>query len=85
MRRVRKHSKRYEALLKWKKNNWEKYQAHKRVFVALRNGSMKRSPCVVCGAEKSEAHHEDYSMPLDVIWLCKSHHVEADKRLKACR
>jgi len=33
--------------------------------------------CSECGEEGySEAHHEDYSRPLDVIWLCKLCHEE---------
>lgn len=39
------------------------------------NGSMVRLPCVRCG-EKAHAHHEDYSKPLDVIWLCHQHHMQ---------
>jgi len=32
-------------------------------------------PCEICGCEKSEAHHDDYSRPLDVRWLCRVHHL----------
>lgn len=41
---------------------------------AVRDGKLDRLPCVICGDEKSEAHHEDYTKPLDVVWLCDSHH-----------
>jgi len=30
---------------------------------------------------KAEAHHDDYSRPLDVRWLCKRHHEEAHHSL----
>jgi hypothetical protein len=38
--------------------------------------SLERQPCEVCGAAKVEAHHPDYSKPLEVQWLCKRHHAE---------
>ena len=41
---------------------------------ALRDGRLSRLPCAVCGSLRSEAHHEDYSKPFDVVWLCKLHH-----------
>jgi hypothetical protein len=43
---------------------------------ALRDGKIFRGPCAVCGLPNAEAHHSDYSKPLDVTWLCKLHHEE---------
>lgn len=43
-------------------------------------------PCEVCGTRKQiDAHHDDYSKPLDVRWLCRSHHRQhhADLARKA--
>lgn len=37
---------------------------------------LERKPCEACGAERAEAHHDDYSKPLSVRWLCKRHHAE---------
>jgi len=37
---------------------------------------LERQPCEVCGARPAEAHHDDYSRPLEVRWLCKRHHAE---------
>jgi hypothetical protein len=45
---------------------------------AVRYGKLIRKPCEVCGATKRiHAHHDDYDRPLDVRWLCASHHLEA--------
>lgn len=43
---------------------------------AIKRGRLVRQPCEVCGAERVEAHHDDYSRPYDVRWLCKRHHDE---------
>lgn len=39
-------------------------------------GKITKKPCAVCGNVKSEAHHPDYSKPLEVIWLCRIHHLK---------
>lgn len=42
---------------------------------ALKRGDLVRQPCEVCGTtHQIDAHHDDYSKPLDVRWLCRSHH-----------
>jgi hypothetical protein len=43
---------------------------------AIRDGRLVRQPCEVCGSEAVEAHHDDYSKPLAVRWLCRKHHLE---------
>jgi hypothetical protein len=48
--------------------------AHGLVAAAIQSGNLVREPCEVCG-NNAEAHHEDYSKPLDVTWLCKKHHA----------
>lgn len=54
----------------------EKYRARYMVHNAVRDGRLERKPCEVCGAINSEGHHEDYSKPLEVRWLCRVHHEE---------
>lgn len=66
-----------ENVKRWIKNNPERRKAHNVVFSAIRNKTLIKKPCF-CGENKSEAHHEDYSQPLKVKWLCKKHHTEAD-------
>lgn len=57
----------------------EKHEARKVYDKAKRSGKIKKMPCVICGNPKSEGHHTDYSKPLEVVWLCRKHHVEAHK------
>lgn len=59
-----------------RKDNPQKYKAQIAVTNALANGSLVRCPCEVCGATKVDAHHEDYSKPLSVTWLCREHHMD---------
>jgi hypothetical protein len=55
----------------------EKFRARAAVANAINRGHIKKEPCGRCGAEKAEAHHHDYSKPLDVEWLCFRCHREA--------
>ncbi len=49
-------------------------KAHNAINNEIRAGRLTRQPCVECGNPKSHAHHQDYSKPLDVMWLCCVHH-----------
>lgn len=62
---------------------------------AVAKGTLIPKPCEVCGesprrsdgARMVHAHHDDYSKPLEVRWLCQKHHHEWHKTNKAlgCR
>lgn len=52
-----------------------KYAAKNACSNAIRDGRLIRQPCEVCGKEKAQAHHDDYSKPLEVRWLCTKHHA----------
>jgi hypothetical protein len=54
----------------------ERKNAQSKVYRAVKFGKLIKQPCFICG-EDSEAHHPDYSRPLDVVWLCSSHHRQA--------
>lgn len=60
----------------------EKRDAYATTAKALRDGVLVRQPCEVCGdAVGIHGHHEDYSKPLEICWLCLWHHRERHKRL----
>lgn len=55
----------------------EKFSARLKLSRAVKSGKVVPSPCEVCGEPKVQAHHDDYSKPLTVRWLCFQHHLEA--------
>lgn len=67
---------------KWIDLNEDKRGAHVVVNNALRDGRIEKPKnCEVCGKSdcRLEAHHEDYSKTLDVVWLCVSCHAKLHK------
>ena len=63
---------------KWIERNPEKRQAQNAVNNAIRKGRLIRRSCEICGG-RAHAHHDDYSKPFDVRWLCPKHHSEHHK------
>lgn len=65
----------------------QKRSAQRAVVAAVRIGSLVRQPCGECavlGREqvgKSHGHHEDYSKPLEVLWLCSFHHIKRHEEI----
>jgi hypothetical protein len=59
----------------------KKYAAHNAVNAAVRSGRLERQLCERCGSLRVHAHHEDYSKPLEVMWLCPAHHKERHKEI----
>ena len=60
----------------WRKKFPERKNAQAKVYRALASGKLVKQPCFLCG-DVAEAHHPDYSRPLDVVWLCAPHHRQA--------
>ena len=65
-----------DAQRKRREKNPEKTRARGRVNDAIRYGKLRRGCCEVCGIENAQAHHSDYSKPLDVRWFCVEHHFD---------
>lgn len=57
----------------------EKHKARNIIYQAIRSGAIIRGICEKCGEKKTEAHHDDYSKPKDVRWLCRKHHLQWHK------
>lgn len=77
---------RVEARAEYAKRNPKKFpesdpvkrQARIKLGNAIRDGKIVRPPhCEVCGTpeDKIHGHHDDYTKPLDVIWVCTSCHA----------
>jgi len=66
----------YEYKDNYKKANMDKIIAQKEARKAIAKKELIRKPCEICGNTKTDAHHDDYSKPLEVRWLCRAHHKE---------
>jgi len=83
-RRRDNQRKRWKAPIRWEKSKaraarWraahrEAVNAQAAARYAIKRGRLVRGVCVECGMAKVHAHHEDYSKPLEVVWLCSQHH-----------
>lgn len=64
------------ALRRFRAKHPEKYAAYGAVAAAKRNGTLRPQPCEGCATTvRVHAHHEDYSKPLVVRWLCHACHM----------
>ena len=70
----REYARNYQKLHRQEKSDLT--SAWQKVSRAIRNGCLEKvMKCEICRSGiKVEAHHDDYSKPLDVRWLCSLHH-----------
>jgi hypothetical protein len=87
-KKQRKYTKTEKGRRVIRKAGNDAYQKHKHKWIARAKARyavqkgliIKPKKCEVCELIKPlQGHHEDYSKPLEVIWLCQSCHAEADK------
>jgi len=76
-----------ERVRLWRLANPEKIKAEGAVAHAKKMGRLIVEPCETCGStENVDAHHDDYTKPLDVRWLCKSchrrHHAKLNRSIQ---
>lgn len=63
-----------KAIVPSQAKNKEHVLARIAVRKALNSGELVKLPCEKCAEPKTQAHHDDYSRPLEVRWLCHIHH-----------
>lgn len=73
---------RREYLREYRIAHPERMRAQGIVNTRISRGKLtKPMACEVCGkVGRVEAHHADYSKPLDVMWVCKKCHYILDKK-----
>lgn len=76
-RRAWQRDRRYRNPKRTKMFDANPYTARHAVEWALKKGYMQRAlNCENCGAERrTDAHHETYTKPFEVKWLCRPCHV----------
>ena len=59
----------------------QKIKAYCRSYAGIykRRGLLIKEPCQTCKSPNVEMHHDDYSKPLTVKWLCRSCHLMLHK------
>lgn len=69
-----------EAVRKSTKKHKHKQNAREVLHRCLKAGEIiKPDSCENCSNSKVEAHHSDYSKPLEVNWLCRQCHADLHK------
>lgn len=53
-----------------------RHEARWAVRRAVASGSLAKGSCETCGSAVTHGHHDDYTAPLSVRWLCPKHHRE---------
>ncbi len=74
-----------EYTREWRKKNWEKVLAQSKLKDHVDRGNIIRpNECSVCKSSdyRIEAHHNDYSKPLEVVWLCQKCHMALHQRIE---
>lgn len=64
---------------RWKQANPLKVESQRLANNAQRRGELVKQPCEKCGSINVSKHHDDYTKPLEVRWLCHVHHAEANR------
>jgi len=83
---ARNREERISKVRKYQQENPEKQYAQNKINKAIKRGIIERpdncSNPKCNNTENIEGHHEDYSKPLEVVWLCGVCHKKINRRVK---
>ena len=67
-----------------KSDNLQKKKFPERIAAReiVRKADFKKQLCEACGSPNAHKHHDDYSKPLEIRWLCVSCHMAHHKLLR---
>ncbi len=54
----------------------ERKKVRRKTNDLIREGKLRKKACIVCGKKNVLPHHEDYSNPFKIIWLCEEDHKD---------
>lgn len=67
---------------RYRRANLLRTRAHKFIALMVKNGLIHVESCEVCNEEKTDAHHDDYSKPEEIRWLCRKCHAKHHRDLR---
>lgn len=62
-------------------HNLKKERARRFSYIETFFSDEKDKKCIICGSKKIHTHHLNYDRPLDVVFLCPSHHSQVHSGL----
>lgn len=87
-KKLSKQERSRKSTREWRQANELAAWAHRAFQAALDKGLVVRQPCAECGATENVDFHHDpaqYDKPLHGVFLCRRHHQQLHRELKAVR
>lgn len=65
-----------KGIADYRRNHPDREKAVAKINNSIALGKLEKLPCWVCGSLKVDAHHPAYDQQLNVVWLCRKHHLQ---------